>query len=107
MALFVDQQFAVDAFVALSSQAPDTVCTDGTVGSLFRRADGDTLSSQITTDYIPGDDTEAVMASEMCSSAGLESNTTRAIILCHGHPSYSINQYKDKLLKGGGCLILL
>ena len=35
MALLVHQQFAVDAFVALSSQAPDPVCTDGTVGSLL------------------------------------------------------------------------
>lgn len=41
MALLVHQQFAGDAFVALSSQTPDAVCTDGTVGSLLRRADGE------------------------------------------------------------------
>lgn len=31
MALLVDQQFAVDALVTLATEAPDTVCTDGTV----------------------------------------------------------------------------
>lgn len=39
MTLFMHQEFAVNAFVALSSQTPDTICTDGTVGSLLRRAD--------------------------------------------------------------------
>lgn len=61
MALLVHQEFAVDAFVALSSQTPDTVCTDGTVGSLMER--------NTHTHYIPGDATEAVMASETCSPA--------------------------------------
>lgn len=97
MALLVHQQFAVDAFVALSSQTPDTVCTDGTVGSLHRRK---TVITKQSTDYIPGDATEAAMASETCSPAGPESNPTRATALCHHYPSYSINQYKDMLIKG-------
>lgn len=40
MALLVNQQLAVDAFVALSSQTPDSVCTDGAVGSLLGWARG-------------------------------------------------------------------
>ncbi len=86
MALLVHQQFAVDAFVALSSQTPDPISTDGTVGSLLRRADGEKLSSQTGIDYTPGSDTEAVMASETCSPAGLQSQSTRATVLCHQFP---------------------
>lgn len=41
VALFVHQQFAVDAFVALSSETPDAVGTDGTVGSLLAGADNE------------------------------------------------------------------
>lgn len=70
MALLVHQQFAVNAFVALSSQTPDTVCTDGTVGSLLRRADQEKSTSKTSTDYIPGDNTEALMASESRRPAG-------------------------------------
>lgn len=92
MALLVHQQFAVDAFVSLSSQTPDTVCTDGTVGSLLMKVDGERSSLQKRTDYIPGDERETVMASETCSPAGQELNCSRAIALCHHHPYYSINQ---------------
>lgn len=48
VALFVHQQFAVDAFVALSSKTPDAVCTDGTVGSLLRGADSEKWKSKHT-----------------------------------------------------------
>lgn len=48
VALFVHQQFAVDAFVALSSKTPDTVCTDGTVGSLLRGADNEKWENKHT-----------------------------------------------------------
>ena len=34
VALLMNQQFAVDALVSLSSEAPDSVCADGTVGAL-------------------------------------------------------------------------
>lgn len=66
MALLVHQQLAVNAFVALSSKTPDTVCTDGTVGSLLRRADREKSTSKPNTDYIPGDNTGTVVASETC-----------------------------------------
>lgn len=36
MALLVHQQFAVDAFVSLPPQTPDTVRTDGAMGSLLK-----------------------------------------------------------------------
>lgn len=70
MALLVHQQFAVDAFVTLSPQTPDTVCTDGTVGSLLKRREGENLLSQISTHCIQGEATEAVMVCETCAPAG-------------------------------------
>lgn len=48
MALLVHQQFAVDAFVTLSPQTPDTVCADGTVGSLQGRGRKITLTNKHT-----------------------------------------------------------
>lgn len=51
VALFVYQQFAVDAFVALSSKTPDTVCADGTVGSLLGRADNEKWENKRTLYY--------------------------------------------------------
>lgn len=33
VALLMNQQFAVDAFISLSSKSPDPVCADGTVGT--------------------------------------------------------------------------
>lgn len=33
VALLMNQQFAVDALVSLSSESPDSVCADGTVGT--------------------------------------------------------------------------
>lgn len=81
MALLVHQQFAVDAFVSLSTQTPDTVCTDGAVGPLLMKVDGERSSLQTSTDYIPGDERETVMASETCSPAGQELKCSRAIAL--------------------------
>lgn len=48
VALFVHQQFAVDAFVALSSKTPDAVRTDGTVGSLLRGANSEKWENKRT-----------------------------------------------------------
>lgn len=69
MALLVHQQFAVDAFVALSSETPDTVCTDGTVGSLFRGADGVKNNHHEQTHIMfQGDAAAAVVVAETCNS---------------------------------------
>lgn len=85
MALLVHQQFAVDAFVALSSKTPDPVCTDGTVGSLLGRADGGKSSSQ--THYIPGDATEALLLYNQ-------------IALCHHHPSLLLQSIQRQITSG-------
>lgn len=62
------QQFAIDAFVALSSQTPDSVRADGTVGSLLQvMCEG---RERIIMN-IPG---EAAMATETCTPAGTDKN---------------------------------
>lgn len=36
VALLMNQQFAIDALIPLSSKSPDSVCADGTVSTLQR-----------------------------------------------------------------------